>query len=455
MIRKALLAGAAVLALASVVGATAVSAQEPPRMAPPAAAPAAKVDPRAVTASIAKAINDTYYDADKGAKIAADLNAAAAKGRFDDFTDPRDLATALGNWLRPIDAHFNVIWNPAMAGAPPQGGPRLGPPDPAMIAQREAADRRANYGFRRVEILSGNIGYIDLRQFADFDPEAADAPARDKADAALAMIGGTDAVIIDLRDNGGGSPAMVGYLASAFVPAGSDIYNTFVSREGTASEAPLKPYARPRLDPPVYILVSARTGSAAEALAYTLQQAGRAIVVGEASAGAANPGGMVPVGGGFAIFVSHGAPINPISKKNWEGTGVIPDLAVPSPEALTAARRAALTSVIAKAPAGPFRTDAQWALEALDAEGRPAVAPAADLAGGYSGVTVTVNGEGLLQLQRGRRPPQVLLALGGDVFSVRGEPDRRLRFTRDDKGRPDAIEYLTEDGSPGPRLRRD
>lgn len=449
MIRKTLLAGAALVVLT-----TAASAQEPPRAAPiSAAAPAAKVDPRAVTADIARAIDDRYFDPAKAASIAADLNAAAAKGQFDAFTDPRDLATALNNWLRPIDAHFNVVWNP---GAPVRApGPGAGGPSPAEIAQFEAAERRANYGFRRVEILSGNIGYIDLRQFADFDPEAADAPARDKADQALAMIGGTDAVIIDLRDNGGGSPAMVGYLASAFTPAGADIYNTFHSREGTASEAPVKPYARPRLDVPVYILTSARTGSAAEALAYTLQQAGRATVVGEASAGAANPGGMVPAGNGFAVFVSQGAPINPISRKNWEGTGVIPDLAVPAAEALTASRRAALTAVIAKAPAGPFRTDSQWALEALDAEARPPIAPAADLAGGYSGVTVAVNGEGLLQLQRGRRPPQVLLALGGDVFSVRGEPDRRLRFARDDKGRPVAIEYLTEDGSPGPRLRRD
>jgi hypothetical protein len=450
MIRKALLAGAALLALT-----TAASAQEPPRAAASAAAPAAKANPRAVTDGVAQAINDTYFDAAKGAKIAADLKAAAAKGAFDGFTDPRDLATALSNWLRPIDAHFNVVWNPALASALAQGAPSDGPPDPARIAEQEAADRRINYGFRRVEILSGNIGYIDLREFADFDAEAADAPARDKADSALAMIDGTDAVIIDLRDNGGGSPAMVGYLTSAFTPAGADIYNTFHSREGTFSEAPVKPYAKPRLDAPVYVLVSARTGSAAEALAYTLQQAGRATIVGEASAGAANPGGMVPAGNGFAIFVSHGAPINPISKKNWEGTGVQPDLAVPSAQALVSARRAALTAVLAKAPAGPARTDSQWALEALDAEGKPAVAPAADLAGGYSGVSVSVNGDGLLQMQRGRRPAQVLLALGGDLYSVRGEPDRRLRFTRDDKGRPNAIEYLTEDGSPGPRLRRD
>ncbi|MDQ0465145.1 hypothetical protein QO010_002929 [Caulobacter ginsengisoli] len=450
MTRNTLLAGAALLL--ALTGAAV--AQTAPPQGPMAAAPAAPVQPRLVVDGVAQAISDSYFDAAKGAQIAASLGAAAAKGEFDRFTDPRDLATALGNWLRPLDAHFNVVWNPA-AGPPPQGGPQRRAPDPAQIAQREAADRRANFGFRRVEILSGNIGYIDLRQFADFDPESATAPARDAADAALALIARTDAVIIDLRDNGGGSPAMVGYLASAFTPAGANIYNTFHSREGDSSEAPIKPYAKPRLDVPVYILTTARTGSAAEALAYTLQQAGRATIVGEASGGAANPGGMAPAGNGFAIFVSRGSPENPISHKNWEGTGVQPDQPAPAAQALIVARRLALTAVVAKAPAGPARTDSQWALEALDAEGRPPVAPAADLAGTYSGVNVTVNGEGLLQLQRGRRPPQVLLALGGDLFNVRGEPDRRLRFARDDKGRPVALEYLTEDGSPGPRLRRD
>lgn len=451
-IRLALVAGAALILAAT----TAAVAQTAPPRAPMTAGPmvAPAVKPREAVAGVAMAISDNYWDPARGAKYAADLAAAADRGEFDAFTDPRDLATALSNWLKPIDHHFNVVWRPVDPNAPPPEA-RSGPPTPAEIAEHDATDARINYGFRRVEILSGNIGYIDLREFAGFDPEAPDQGPRDAADAALALIKGADAVIIDLRDNGGGSPAMVGYLASAFVPAGSDIYNTFHYRGGTESEAPPKPYAKPRLTVPLYILTSARTGSAAEALAYTLQQAGRAVIVGDASAGAANPGGMVPAGGGFAIFVSGGSPENPITHTNWETVGVKPDQPVAAAQALVAARRLALTAVLAKAPEGPFRTDSQWALEALDTEGRPPIPPAKDLAGSYSGVAVTINGEGLLQLQRGQRPPQVLLALGGDIFSVRGEPDRRMKFERDGKGAVVALNYLTTDGGPGPRLRRD
>jgi hypothetical protein len=450
MTRKILLASAALLLALSGAAAAQTAPPRAPMMAPQ---PIPKIDPRAATAGIADAIAGHYWDPVKGAKFAADLNAAAAKGEFDALTDPRDLATILTNLLKPIDHHFNVTWRPVDPNAPPPP-PQSERPDPADIARFEAADRRVNFGFRRVEILPGDIGYIDLRQFADFDPTAANPAARDAADAALALVGGADAVIIDLRDNGGGSPAMVGYLASAFVAPGSNIYNTFHFRGGTESEAPLKPFAKPRLDAPLYILTSARTGSAAESLAYTLQQAGRAVIVGDPSGGAANPGGPVPAGNGFSIFVSGGSPENPITHTNWEGVGVQPNQAVPAAQALVTARRLALVAVLAKAPEGPFRTESQWALEALDAEARPPVAPAADLAGAYSGVAVSVNAEGVLEIRRGQRPPVVLMALGGDIFSVRGEPDRRLTFERDGKGGVTALVYLTSDG-PGPRYRRD
>src|SRR5690606_41154168 len=124
------------------------------------------------------------------------------------------------------------------------------------------------------------------------------------------------------RGNRGGSPAMVGYLASAFVARGADIFNTFHSRDVAHSEAPADWYHAPRPTVPLYVVVNGHTGSAAESFAYTLQQAGRATVVGETSGGAANPGGPVPTPGGLEVFVPTGSPVNPFSGGNWEGTGV-------------------------------------------------------------------------------------------------------------------------------------
>src|SRR5262249_15686714 len=156
----------------------------------------------------------------------------------------------------------------------------------------------------------------------------------------------TSAVIVDLRDSAGGSPAMVGYLVSYFVPKNSDIYNTFKSRQGDSDERPpAKIPTPPRSDIPLVVLTSGRSASAAESFAHTLQSAKRARIVGERSAGAANPTALFPIDGGFEVTISVGEPINPITHRNWEGTGVVPDTEVPVPQALTEAQKIALTSL--------------------------------------------------------------------------------------------------------------
>ncbi|MFT4254937.1 MAG: S41 family peptidase [Caulobacter sp.] len=413
---------------------------------------AAEVAPRPVVEGVAKAIADNYYDAAKGEAVAAQLRAEAAKGAYDRLTDPRDLATALSERLRPLDHHFNVSWSPPSADGPPPARGAIPIAGPAG-APRTDPFRRGNYGVRRVEILGGNLGYIDMRMFAHFEFGEPDAPARKAIEAALQTVANTDAVIIDLRDNGGGSPAMVGYLSSAFTPKGADIYNTFKYRAGTESEAPKDWYPSPRLDAPLYVLISGRTGSAAEAFAYTLKNAKRAVIVGEASAGAANPGGPVPVAGGFSIFVSNGSPVSPVTGTNWEGDGVQPDVAVPSAKALDTARALALEAVL-KTASGPDAQDARWALEAVRAEASPpASKPLADYVGSYGGIEI-VQVDGRIGMKRGRRPVTVLLPLGGEAFTVQGEPSRRVVFERDAKGSVIAFEAVSSDGG-GSRYRRE
>ncbi|GAA0643549.1 S41 family peptidase [Brevundimonas lenta] len=415
--------------------------------APAAAATVERPTPRQTVDAVAARIRELYFDPAIGDRVAGELEAEAAAGAFDALTDPRDLAPALTARLRPLDAHFNVTFDPAA----PSGTPvrRMRPPEGAAPAVRPVnpGEARAHYGFRKVEVLPGNVGYIDLRQFYNIDFDNPADPARRAADAALDFLADADAIIFDLRDNGGGAPSMVGYLTSAFTPADAPIYNIFHSREGTESEAPAVFRPNPRLDVPVYVLISGRTGSAAEAFPYTLQGARRATIVGEASGGAANPGGMVPVGGGFAVFVSMGSPKNPMTGKNWEGTGVLPDVAAPWDQALDRAHSLALEGIIS-ADAG--RTDAVWALETLRAPAGPS-----DLsvyAGMYGEQRVSIEG-GKLQIQRGRRPPVVLKPLGDDLFTVVGDPTRRIQFSRDEAGRVIAYDGLAIDG-PGMRARR-
>ncbi|WP_312144798.1 S41 family peptidase [Brevundimonas sp.] len=405
---------------------------------------AAPAEPRVVAAQVAAAIRQTYFDPAKAETIAAALEAEAAAGRYDAFTDPRDLETALTAQLEPWEQHFSVgrPASPAIVQTPSAAtSSGLSPiPFPAVAA-------RGGQGFRAVQILPGNVGLIDMRMFADF--EGAEDPARKQVDAALQLISGADAVLIDLRNNGGGSPAMVGYLVSAFVGPDADVYNRFHSREGESSEAPAQPYAAPRLDVPVYVLISGRTGSAAEAFAYTLQAAKRAVIVGETSGGAANPGGPVFTPSGYRVFISTGSPTNPLTGANWEKVGVRPDVAVPAEEALDTAWKAALAGQSSAAPAAA--TQAAWVREALDAG--PARFDAAAYLGAFGGSVVQATDDGLIWRNE-RRPAWRLRPLSPDLFFDVDEPYRRIRFIRDDAGRVSALEVLDSQTGVSRLMRR-
>ena len=272
-------------------------------------------------------------------------------------------------------------------------------------------------------------------------------------DAGLQLLAGTNAMIIDLRENGGGAPQMVGYLSSAFVKKDSDIFNTFHGRGRTMSEAPLDWHPQPRLDTPLFILISARTASAAEAFAYTMQSAKRATIVGETSMGAANPGARVDAGNGFTVFVSFASPINPITKTNWEDRGVNPDVAVASAAAPDTARRLALQAALVGGIQGDDATDARWALDALQAESKSAPPlHANDYVGSYGTLALT-EANGHLILKNGRRPIRTLLSLGDDHFAIKEDPSQRVVFVRDANGKVEALESLTSSGG-SDRYRR-
>lgn len=407
------------LAISCAVGATPVSAA-----------------PRDVVEQIASLIEDNYFDAHRATAIADDLRAMASAGRFDGLTEPQDLAAELTEILKPQDHHFSVTWSPQDTAATAFSG--------SMSA--DTFERRNGYGFRRVEMLPGAIGYVDVRTFYDFASGRPDEPARQAADAVLSLILSGDAVIIDLRNNPGGSDTMVGYLVSAFTRPDAQIYDVIHYRSGTESERPVVLYPHPRPDIPLYVLISGRTASAAESMAYTLQAAGRATIVGEVSAGAANPGGEFPVGEGFNVFVSIGTPVNPLTHKNWEGKGVEPDVHVPQEQALRRAQILALEEILAREPDGPEARDTRWVLEALRTGGTPRPgSPLGEYVGRYTGAVISADNGDLL-LRRDRRPPWTLIRLRGDTFFVKDEPFRRVEFQRGPAGDVKRFQLVTSSG---------
>jgi C-terminal processing protease CtpA/Prc len=182
-------------------------------------------------------------------------------------------------------------------------------------------------GLKKVERLPGNIGYLRVDRFYQAEE------SRPAFEAALDQLGACRAVVIDLRENRGGSDANV-LLASYFL-AERTLLNRLVWRRQDPMEFWAGPSTRPELAKvPVYVLVSRKSFSAAEGFAYGLQQRKRAVIVGEPTRGGANPNRFFPIGNDLEVSISIGRTVNPVSGTNWEGVGVQPDVAVPAEQAL-------------------------------------------------------------------------------------------------------------------------
>ncbi len=305
---------------------------------------AGRVEPRPVVArtptlaseiatKLADELEHSYVLEDKAHAMAAALRAHADS---DDWKrlEGDALAEALTRTCREIanDLHFKVRFDR-------EGAPK---PTNAFFLDPEAARRewtQRNYGFERAERMQGNVGYLDVREFVPTDL------SRATATAAMAFLQDTDALVIDLRRNGGGDPESVRFLCSYFFSAEPVHLNTLVNREmGSAEEfwtladLPGQRY----LDKPVFVLTSPKTFSAAEEFAYDLQSLGRARVVGATTGGGAHPVDRRSLGKGFSATIPVARAENPVTKTNWESVGVKPDVAVPEDEALDRAWSLAL-----------------------------------------------------------------------------------------------------------------
>ncbi|HJT17118.1 MAG TPA: S41 family peptidase [Thermoanaerobaculia bacterium] len=276
-----------------------------------------------VVASLERALREHYVFAETGERMAAALeaNRAAYSG-----ISGNELASALTRDINAIahDKHLRV----AVAS----------PKTPA--AQHSVAD--PDHGFRTVEVLPDNIGYLELTKF-----ERPDAAVTEKAAAAFARLKDVDALIIDLRANGGGNPAMVA-LVSAYVLDRPTLLAEMHHRESEAE--PIWSAPRPanalRHGVPLFLLTSHDTFSAGEGFAFLLQHLGRAKVVGDQTAGAAHAGRAYSLPCGFEADIPNTSVVLPGTHADWEGRGVIPDVAVPAARALEVAR------ALASRPAG-------------------------------------------------------------------------------------------------------
>lgn len=266
------------------------------------------------------------------------LQQKLAEGAYAKFTTVeeflKNINADLEQWSN--DRHVNIFFDPVrvkqIKAQSNSGSQQTFTPEFVQRAKYE------NFMVRKAERLDGNVGYIKFNAFVDT------ALSKGTLLSTMNFVANSNALIIDLRQNGGGNSWTMAFLLNYFLPDSTIINEqrsrstASVSRSYVVHEPQVNKFSK---DIPVYILVSKRTSSAAEAFAYTLQSYRRATVVGEITNGEANPGYLFPVNDEMYIMVPAFENINPITRTNWQGKGVVPDISIHTDKALTAALAAA------------------------------------------------------------------------------------------------------------------
>jgi retinol-binding protein 3 len=395
----------------------------PALAAPPETQPAINAKDRgAIIDDIAAALRETYVFPDTARRMEEHVRRQLQSGAYDRLGTWETFTEKLTEDLRSVshDLHLAVLW------APEPPAPEIEEP----TAEELAAMRSDNYGFRRVERLAGNVGYLKLDSF-----ERADLGG-DTAVAAMGFLAGSDALIIDLRDNSGGDPTMIQLIISYLVSSEPVHFSSFYIRKGDKTRqfwthAWVPGTRLPTV--PVFILTSGRTFSAAEDFAYSLKSLKRATIVGETTGGGAHPVETHQVKGYPVLLrLPGGRSVNPITGSDWEGTGVEPDIAASASDALTVAHTRALDAVVAKITDPARKAELELVRGVVEDRRHLTNLSATELqtfAGNYGPLTVTAEG-GALWGRLGNGPRVQLRSVGQDRFLVDDSDDFRIRFER-------------------------
>ncbi|MGH7636571.1 MAG: S41 family peptidase [Gemmatimonadaceae bacterium] len=282
-----------------------------------------------VEGAIAK-LDENYVFPEIAKKMADTVRARLRRGAYDRISNGLTFASTLTQHFQEVsrDKHLRVNFVPA--GVPQRR------PSPSAERQARRTSDPERCGFLRSEKLDGNVGYVKFNFFASPDE------CGDVATEFITRVTDADALIIDLRDNGGGDPAMVAHISSYLFSKRThlnDIWERPGNKTGNFYTNPALAGRKLGDDKPVYVLTSNRTFSGAEEFSYNLKNLKRATIVGETTGGGAHPVNGHRIHDKFMIGVPFARAINPITKTNWEGTGVEPDVKVSASNALDVAKK--------------------------------------------------------------------------------------------------------------------
>jgi C-terminal processing protease CtpA/Prc len=397
------------------------AAQQPPDKSAPALADAER---KAVIDGVLERIAQNYVFPDVAKKMEAAVRDRQAKKEYDAVTTGHELAEALTKHLREVckDKHLGVRYSPVPL--PKDAGRR---PAEEELKKRQQQLALRNYGFKKVERLGGGVGLLEFEVFMQPDEIG------DTAAASMSFLANSEAVIVDLRKNGGGSPEGVILLCSYFFDQSVHLNSIYTRTTDTTrdywsqSVVPGKKLA----GKDVYVLTSGRTFSGAEEFAYNMQSQKKATIVGETTGGGAHPTRGFRVTDHFTVGVPFARSINPVTKTNWEGTGVKPDVPVPADHALHTAHLLALKKAAEKhagdkEKAAAIRREVETVQKELD-ELKAKSKAASDAAPKFAlGVMLDIGANGRVRIdglvpggaaeKGGLKVGDVLLKAGGKAF---------------------------------------
>jgi hypothetical protein len=286
---------------------------------------------------ISKKIVNNYVSAEAAAEIATLINSAAKSGKFNNLSD-EDFAAALTVYLRSVskDKHFYVKY---LIDFRPENNETNNRKQKKLD---NISNSLENFGFEEVRRLAGNVGYINFKGFAE--PKSSEVALA----SAMNFVSNTNSLIIDLRDNRGGDNGMLLQFCSYFLNSKTNIYQTYFRNTGINKKnwTQAKVKGQKYLSKNIYLLTSGNTFSAAEGMAFILQNYKLAKVIGEQTGGAANPIDPFIIDNKYLLLIPVGKVTVTSTKTNWEQIGVTPDEKIKAENALTKAHILALKDIL-------------------------------------------------------------------------------------------------------------
>jgi len=393
--------------------------------------------------SVSAALKEVYVFPDFAEKMEKFIRKQYKKKAYREITSTVEFSQKLTEDLRSIcqDRHLLVGYFPDEVFARMAEDTLTDEAGAAELAE----EQYDNFGWRELKRLPGNIGYVKLNQFADAHSAGATAVA------AMNFLAYCDAIIFDLRENGGGHPNMIQLISSYFFDESQHLNSFYIRKEDTVQQFWTQVHIQgPRMsNAEIFVLTSSYTFSGAEEFTYNLKNMERATIIGETTGGGAHPvdwRGFPNLSIGMSL--PYGRAINPISGTNWEGTGIEPHIAVPADEALDMAIMEAVKALLAKTDNEVRRHRLEWIITGKEAEQNPVTLTPEEMqvyVGSYGPRTITLE-DGELSYQRKERPKYRLIPMVGDTFVLDGMDDFRVQFGRDETGAVTEIIGMYDNG---------